>query len=104
MKKIVFDFQIIDSEDKLYDLIEKELDINQYIKDKWGRNLHAFWDLYSYSKDSVLFEIKNYENISDKNFKSFIDVFIQYLEDLKGYKDNGKKITPNPNFDYKIIS
>ena len=95
MKKITFDFQVINTKEKLYDHLEKALNLSQYIIGGWGRNLDAFEDAYGYSREAAFLELKNYHSIKDKEFKKYIAVFIETLEDLK---------KTNPNFDYRILS
>ena len=104
MKKIILDLCLINTSDLLHDFLEKELKLSQYIKGGCGRNLNAFWDAYSYSKDNEFFELKNYHKIKDGKYKIYVDYFIDVLEKFKGFEDNGKWIVPNPNFDYKIVS
>lgn len=103
MLKLTIDFANIKSINQFHDFLEEKLDLNRYIKGGWGRNLNAFWDIYAYSNDNDFFEIRNYKKIEDVEFKKYIDEFIKLLNDLKGIKQEGKLIIPNPNFDYKIV-
>ena len=101
--KIIIDFNEINTGEKLLNLLDEKLGLTQDMP-SYGNNLNAFWDVFSFSNDKDYFELTNYKNIKNEKYKEFVNDFIDLLNSLKGYEDNGKKITPNPNFDYKIIS
>ncbi|MDO8669085.1 MAG: barstar family protein [Candidatus Buchananbacteria bacterium] len=100
---VTIDFKNIDNREKLLKKLDDEFGFSKEMP-KYGNNLDAFWDLYSFRDENDHFELVNYRSITDENFKKYVDTFISILDNLRGYEDNGKKIIPNPNFDYEVIS
>lgn len=104
MKKIIIDFNKINSYKDLNIFLEEKLSLSQKMTGGYWYNLSAFWDMYWYSKDEDFFEIHGYNSIDDPKFKEQVNCFIEILERLKGSVEVWWRTVPNPNFDYKIVS
>ncbi len=89
------DFTNLDSDRKLNLFLAEALNLPARINGNYGYNLAAFWDTYSYLDDADTFELYNTKSVIAPELKYTIEIFIKYLEDLKG---------TNPNFSYKILS
>lgn len=104
MRKVIIDFNIIKTYKELNIFLEKTFNLSKWMTGNYWYNLAAFWDMYWYRDDNDFFEIRGYDNITDKFMKEQVDWFISYLNDLKWFEGIWGRSIPNPNFDYKIVS
>ena len=93
MNKITIDFDQIKNAEMLWGFLNEKLQLDDVIQG-WGRNLDAFWDVYSHWDSEDLFEVINLNKIAKNDFKEYVQKFLKLLEDLK---------KTNPNFNYKIV-
>ena len=106
VKKLIIDFEKLNSEGNLFFYLDEKLDIAKNCGLFAVSSLYDLWDTFGYRDDADFFELRNYHKIKDKEFKEFVDKFISVLDDFKGIKDpiTGEITVPNRNFDYKIVS
>lgn len=101
---IIIDFSQFERIEDMYEYLYKKLKFDLIFDSEVWRSADDFFDMYSHSKDNVFFEIRNFQNIQGQEYIRRSKAFISSLEGLKWYQDGDKRIVPNPNFDYEIIS